>query len=384
MKRYGLSALAAVTIAAVMGGCPLLSTQTQILYYANGDPEGSAVLQMDLDGENRVSLWQGADDIRGVQATADGSRILVHVVHNLEQSSLITIGEDGTATTIVQEGRGIQQPALTADGSRVVFSSWGESGSGLVLRSMKADGSDPRDLSGELGYLYDHAVSPVDLQVAFVGAKDGQYGIFIVSAEGGQPVPVASDTGYDYCSRLAFSPDGSRVAWCGQQAGDSDIYVANTDGTNRVNLSDSPDYEGVFSFSPDGARVAYQSSVDQGASSLYVVNVDGTGRRKLAEPRHGWSSWAWSPDGRRIAVVADSDGSGDICVLDVGTGTVTQLTPSPTDGSSPVWAPDGRVILFHSRTDGQSHMYRVQADGEGQAEVTDEGGGMFARFVERP
>jgi Tol biopolymer transport system component/imidazolonepropionase-like amidohydrolase len=55
---------------------------------------------------------------------------------------------------------------------------------------------------------------------------------------------------------------------------------------------------------------------------------------------------AISRDGRRLAFVSDRDGSGgNIFVLDLATGRITQLTHEQQAGS-PRWSPDGRTIAY--------------------------------------
>jgi Tol biopolymer transport system component len=49
---------------------------------------------------------------------------------------------------------------------------------------------------------------------------------------------------------------------------------------------------------------------------------------------------AWSPNGARIAFGMRADGESTIGVLDLATGTITDLGP----GTLPRWAPDGRRL----------------------------------------
>lgn len=81
-----------------------------------------------------------------------------------------------------------------------------------------------------------------------------------------------------------------------------DIWRINPDGTDRVNLTQTPDIHELYpQASPDGSQICFL--VDEGAGrktsrSLWVMDADGSKRRKIADgARHA----CWSPDGKRIA-----------------------------------------------------------------------------------
>ena len=75
---------------------------------------------------------------------------------------------------------------------------------------------------------------------------------------------------------------------------------------------------------------------------------------------------AWSPDGARIVAVVDAQGSVDLRVYEVGTGTISNLT---TDGnaiveSSPDWSADGRIVFSgQSQNSEGSDIYIMPSDG---------------------
>jgi len=80
-----------------------------------------------------------------------------------------------------------------------------------------------------------------------------------------------------------------------------EIFVMNADGSNPVNLTQTPnENEHYPQVSPDGTKICF--SVDQGEGrdavrSLHVMDSDGTHRRKLVENAR---EPFWSPDGKVI------------------------------------------------------------------------------------
>src|SRR3990172_12692524 len=64
-----------------------------------------------------------------------------------------------------------------------------------------------------------------------------------------------------------WSPDGKQIAFhkCSDIQGDRiycDIFVMNPDGSNPVNLTNSPANDSDVSWSPDGSQIAFGSNRD--------------------------------------------------------------------------------------------------------------------------
>ncbi len=78
----------------------------------------------------------------------------------------------------------------------------------------------------------------------------------------------------------------------------------------------------------------------------------------------------FSPDGARVAFVSDRDGSeGNVFVLELATGQITQVTHEPW-AARPIWTPDGKTIVYLSvLAEGQiawwpTLLRRVAVDGQ--------------------
>ena len=83
--------------------------------------------------------------------------------------------------------------------------------------------------------------------------------------------------------------------------GNWEIFVMNADGSNPVNLTQTPTvHEHYPQVSPDGAKLCF--SVDEGEGreavrSLWVMDIDGKNRRKLADQAR---EPFWSPDSKIV------------------------------------------------------------------------------------
>jgi len=105
-----------------------------------------------------------------------------------------------------------------------------------------------------------------------------------------------------------------------------------------------------FQVSPDGSMVAFDA--DQ---RVYVAKADGTGLRRLTGGNALHRTPAWAPDGAHlVAARRDFPGSGGrprdaVVVIDVSSGTVSEVIDVPMGVLLPSFAPDGETILFTRR-----------------------------------
>ena len=169
------------------------------------------------------------------------------------------------------------------------------------------------------------AISPDGSRVVFAAERDD--GLYVVDAEGGQPVWIAEG------EEPTFSPDGRQIAYLalprnvrGIANRREHVWVANADGTDahEILAEELALAEGVFSlaWSPAGDRIAMENS-SEGHVAIYTFAPDGSDFTKLIA---GGFNPHWSPDGSQIAyalpgrdglALADADGS-DARIFDFG------------------------------------------------------------------
>ena len=149
-----------------------------------------------------------------------------------------------------------------------------------------------------------------------------------------------------------ISPDGSRIAYRTEGA-QQDIFVAGTDGENERQVTNDPAKDWAPRWSPDGTRLAFYTNAT-GDYEVWLANPDGTGRVQLTEsPNEAPQVSVWSPDGSRIMTFL-SGGDKDTYVIDANAGTVQVLESLPPlprvqggNGQFQVsdWHPDGATVV---------------------------------------
>ncbi|MBI4135160.1 PD40 domain-containing protein [Candidatus Uhrbacteria bacterium] len=123
--------------------------------------------------------------------------------------------------------------------------------------------------------------------------------------------------------------------------------------------------------SPDGTKIAYTDRVVS-RLRIFVVNSDGTDATGFTSTPADAREPAWSPDGTKIVFYADNN-SGcpfsfrcPLYLLDVETGTVSEVTVVARPPLNPGFSFDGSQIIFGQEGQG---MWIVNTDGSGLTEV---------------
>ncbi len=316
------------------------------------------------------------------------------VAQNTSTGEEITVLECCDSADLSQYGIGWAAPS--ADGGWVAFQELAQCTDAAAGLWVTNGTDEPRLLTTRC--LEDPAMvdvnswSPTGSQLAVV---EGGRLILINAATGGR-TDLGKPAG-DVTS-LAWSPDGSRIAYGTVPAGTGDeaanrvqasvysVDVRSADHALLANvIGEVPGGEegSGIRWSPDGRRIAVLGGIND--ARLYLVKADGSGAELLTEGvliAHSLSSpnLVWSPDGTRIAyatLIRDRDrlriwnGSPD------GTTPVLVFDPTSSPGKgtlsgAPVWSPDGTQIAFRYDSKDERVWLVANADGTGDVHKLDE------------
>lgn len=225
-------------------------------------------------------------DIATSSLSPDGKRMVFEqVIDGKEQ--LFAMDLDGSNSVQLTHGPfGHENPAWAPDGQKLAVVS--VEGDQQVIYIMNTDGMDMRPLTAK----HSHAIHPN-------WSPDSQNVIYCSSDDLHPPQKNPAEI-YSVNTYPSWSPDGKKIVFRKIIDGsNSEIFVANGNGSNLRNLTNNPAFDGWPSWSPDGTQIAFASN-RSGNYKIYVMNADGTNVRLLADTEGRATEPRWSPDGKTV------------------------------------------------------------------------------------
>ncbi len=220
--------------------------------------------------------------------------------------------------------------ALAADGRKMVYTVHNGASGRVVVAD--ADGSNPRFVAPQLGYIYMACLSPDGDRVVFSGPAAG-YRLKLVQLPDGKPIDLTPQHPDSYVPR--FTPDGKTIIFFRR---DGDVYSVGADGAqmrrltegnryvefrlsplDRHGSSDPPD------LSPDGKHIAY-IAVKKGVPNGCTMDVDGKNQKQITFRKTPCGRVRWSPDGRWLAFVSFEESLPQLFVVAAAGGEPRRLT----------------------------------------------------------
>ena len=205
------------------------------------------------------------------------------------------------------------------------------------------------------------------------------------------PEAIVRSLGVRWVNQYAVSPDGSRLAYVGDDSPDpgrprvrdDQIFIAGIDGVGVRQVTHAPNGAWSPAWSPDGTRIAYEA-IDSGHQvGLYVFDVASgestritgvnAGYRRCVPVLHPGGCAATSilpgqplepqftPDGSSLVYTGGSNGQTVIWIVPVAGGESRLLIDPGWNGSL---SPDGSLVTFlGSQIDGPAGRWVAGTDG---------------------
>ena len=208
----------------------------------------------------------------------------------------------------------------------------------------------------------------------------------------------------------------SRIAFVSTTTGNKEIYIADFDGYNRRQFTNTETITLFPAWSSDGRWLAYTdyrhgkpelfikhtseqrgtvvsfkgSSITpawvpgrfalaaslshEGNPSIYLLSGNGKIIKKLTRYWGIDVAPAWSPDGKEFAFVSNRSGSPQIYIKNIEDGNVRRLTYEGDYNTSPQWSPRGDYIAYVGLKNGYSDVYLTGIHANTRIQLTRDAG----------
>jgi Tol biopolymer transport system component/DNA-binding winged helix-turn-helix (wHTH) protein len=358
---------------------PVFSPDSRYVAFSRSFPETSAIYLTPALGGSERKIAEVRSGGTSLSFSPDGKTIAVADKDSTSPTAGIFLvnvetGEKQRLTT-PPEALFDQDPRFSPDGKSLAF-----------LRAVKAADMDlyivsadartvPRRLTTDKTQIGGMAWSGDGQAIIFSSSRglSSATNLWQVPVAGGEPVPML--TGGRNPKHPAVSADGKKISYV-EEFEDVNIWkldrsLAGGEGSDFKKFITSARSDHSQQISPDGSKIVFVSD-RSGDSEIWLANADGSNVLQLTSSR-GSGSPRFSPDGRFIAFGSPAEGRDDIFVISAEGGPPRQLTNGPANDILPAWSADGRFIYFTSNRSGDFQIWKIPAEGGEPTQITRHG-----------
>lgn len=325
MKKFNFISYSAAALFIGLLSTGIATTVASAVTQQSGRPATEPVVIKLTNIENAYPDW-----------SPDGSKI-VFQCNVTGTFQIYVMNADGThRVCLTNHPHNDAGPHFSPDGSKIAFDSDRDGNSEIYV--MNADGSEQRRLTNHPADDSHPNWSPDGSRIIFDSARDTPdlkadwwaqfHDLYSIKADGTDIRKITDN--HTVCTFGSWSPDGKKIAYRkvistpGFYDNDnltlsntnSEVFVADADGKNEINLSRSAAYDAWPAWSRDSKQVFFGSN--RGArTQLFVVNVDGSNLRRLLNDADSDEDTRprMSPDGSKLLFTRARHGTMEIETL---------------------------------------------------------------------
>lgn len=291
----------------------------------------------------------------------DGKRVsFIRLLHRSRQEIFAVPAGGGEPVQITRLGRRISSHDWARDGKTIVAAT-GHAGefrlSHLpVERTERPASPRPIDIRGEF---------PIQLSIAreadalVYSMLHQDRNIWRLDLEDRSWKRIIASTTQD--ASPVYSPDGGRIAFRSDRSGEEQLWIANADGSNPVQITHGNVKPSVGRWSPDGRSLVFN---DPQTSDIYTVALESTGAVLRKTGTQGVHP-VFSADGQWIFA-----GGSKLIRFPAAGGPAATL--ADLRGEALAASADGRFVYF-VREPNDTALWRVPLEGPAQPERVLEG-----------
>ncbi len=359
---------------------------TRIAFYRDGAAEKRGVyLVSPLGGHERNVSHLALSD--GLSWSPDGKWLAVSIprpaktpAEDLSGIYLIPI-DGGTARRITAPKAPFRDmyPAISPNGRNIAFARYSANAfSDVYYQPLGSDGSpqgEARRITRQNLVNYGVCWNRDGRSIIYSASRLWNYRPYLwrVGIDSGNP-PLRLEYAGPYAVDPALSSSGNLLAFVNLKTlQDTDIWRFREEAAPESILPSSL-VEFSPEFSPDGQKIAFASDRAGETFDIWVANADGSNPIQLTHENGAAGTPHWSPDGRFVVFdLHTPEGEGALYMVNVADGRSKRLTRERSEDRLPTFSPDGKWIYFNSNRSGTAQFWRMPANGGEAQQVTENG-----------
>ncbi len=232
----------------------------------------------------------------------------------------------------------------------------------MIIREVWAPGGDTYGVSPNGRYL-----NYIDWTAIELAVKDLETGkSWNITSRGTWNDPV------QFPDISIWSPDGKQLAYYWFNGENTEIWIANFDGTEDHLVSSDVMLPWIIDWSPDGKHLLAINNVSDPEKPLghydqlvLISVVDGSLSILKSFDELHTCHMKFSPDGKYIVIDVghcQQGGNGDIYLLALDGSSEGWLVTDPANDREAMWSPDGSGIIFLSDRRGSTDLWSLKVD----------------------
>jgi dipeptidyl aminopeptidase/acylaminoacyl peptidase len=151
-----------------------------------------------------------------------------------------------------------------------------------------------------------------------------------------------------------------------------EIQTINPDGTDQRNLTNQAANDYNPAWSPDGLTILFESErLSPPVSEMWAMNADGSDPRPLIVNGTPFDRpFGYHPDGSQIVFQSTRDGNTEIYKMNADASGQTNLSRDPAADANADWSPDGTRIAWDSARSGNREIWTMDPFGNNLVQLT--------------
>ena len=268
-------------------------------------------------------------------------------------------------------------PSWSPDGQEIAYWSYDPSSKTSDIWKMRSDGSSKIRLTTDGTFKGPPMWSPRGDRIAYTANQTGNMEVYVINTDGTgkKQITTGHSPAYWVEARTTWHPEGAKLYYqvttfplppdaltsIPDDVAFVEIYLVNVDTGEQANLTPRL-HENVRSVSSDGRKMAC-ISLRSPNYGLWIMNTDGTSQTRLTWDGNGDRAPRFSPDGKKVVYWSGGfEIAPKIWMINVDGSNKTRLTTSSYQDIYPSWSPDGKKIIFESDKGGNFNIWQLSLD----------------------